>query len=139
MAMRNCRSVVARFLVLVAVQAFSGSELLAKERPWTEVRSPHFRLITNGDAAQARRVLRQFELMRSAFELMFPHFKLDSAAPLLVIAPKDEDTAKNLLPQMWANPGPKLAALYKHGWERQYALVRLDTIESDAAAYHNIY
>src|SRR5438309_2178495 len=123
MAMRNCRSVVVRFLVLVAALAFSGSEVLAKERPWTEIRSPHFRLITNGDTAQARRVLRQFELMRATFELMFPRLKLETAAPLLVIAPKDEDTAKNLLPQMWAHPGPRPAGLYRHGWERQYALV----------------
>lgn len=125
--------------ILVAALAFSGSVLLAKDRTWTEIKSPHFRLITDGDADKAVRVLRQFELMRAAFETMFPHFKLDAPAPLLILAPKDESTTKDLLPQLWAYPGPKPAALYRHGWERQYALVRLDTIESDSTAYHNIY
>lgn len=125
--------------ILIAALVLSGCVLHAKDRSWTEIKSPHFRLITDGDADKAGRVLRQFELMRAAFETMFPHFKLDAPAPLLILAPKDESTTKDLLPQFWAHPGPKPAGLYRHGWERQYALVRLDTIESDSTAYHNIY
>ena len=84
-------------------------------------------------------MLRQFELMRAAFEAVFPRFKLDAPAPLLILAPKDENTTKNLLPQIWQYPGPKPAGLYKHGWEREYAMVRLDTIGSEPATYHVIY
>jgi tetratricopeptide (TPR) repeat protein len=128
-----------RVWALVAVLLFPGSGLLAKNRAWTEIRSPHFRLITNGDTDEARRVLRQFELMRATFENVFPHFKLNAPAPLLILAPKDESTAKDLLPQIWTHPGPKPAGLYQHGWEREYALVRLDAIEHDPNAYHIIY
>jgi len=124
---------------LVAVLLFPGVVLSAKDRPWTEIRSPHFRLMTNGDADEARHVLRQFELMRATFESVFSHFKLDAPAPLLILAPKDESTAKDLLPQMWPHPGPNLGGLYEHAWEREYALVRLDAIESDPNAYHIIY
>jgi len=123
---------------LVAVLLFPAA-LSAKDRPWTEIRSPHFRLITNGDADEGGRVLRQFELMRATFENVFPQFKLEAPAPLLILAPKDESSAKELLPEFWAHPGPRLAGLYRHGWEQEYALVRMDAIESDPETYHTIY
>jgi tetratricopeptide (TPR) repeat protein len=127
------------FWTLVAVVLLPDSVLLAKDQPWTEVRSLHFRLITNGDPDEARHLLRQFELMRATFENAFPHFKLDGSAPLLILAPKDEPTTKNLLPQIWAHPGPKPGGLYRHGWEREYALVRLDAVGSDPETYRTVY
>lgn len=96
-------------------------------------------MITNGDTDEARHVLQHFEFMRDAFQAMFPHFKLDSPAPLLILAPKDESTAKELLPQLWAHPGAKPAGMYIHGWEQEYALVRLDSVEQDPETYHIIY
>lgn len=116
--------------------------LFSEEKPWTEVRSPHFRLITNGSERDGRHLARQFELMRAVFASQFPNFKLDAPAPLLIIAPKDEETAKRLLPQFWAHPGPRIAGLYHHGWEREYALVRLDIVSSDRVdpdTYHVVY
>ena len=77
--------------------------------------------------------------MRSVFEMQFPHFKLESPAPLLVLAPRDESTTKGLLPEMWAYPGPKPGGVYIHGWEREYAVVRLDSIALDPEAYHTVY
>jgi tetratricopeptide (TPR) repeat protein len=127
------------FSVLAAGLLFSCSHLLAKDRPWTEIRSAHFRLITDGNPDETRRVLRQFELMRATFENVFPHFKLDGPAPLLILAAKDESTAKDLLPQIWAHPGPKPGGLYMHGWEQEFALVRLDLMESDPQTYHIAY
>jgi len=118
------------------------SSLLAEDKPWIEVRSPHFRLMTNGSERDGRRVVREFELIRAVFESQFPGFKLDAPAPLLIIAPKDEYTAKQLLPQFWAHPGTKLAGLYHHGWEREYAIVRLDVVASDRIdpdTYHVVY
>jgi tetratricopeptide (TPR) repeat protein len=126
-------------LVLVVALLLPCTALLAKDRPWTEIRSPHFRLITNGETSEGVHALLQFELMRAAFETVFPRFKLEAPAPLLVLALKDETTAKDLLPQMWQHPGPKPGGLYKHGWEREYAMVRLDAINSDPETYHIIY
>jgi len=126
-------------LIFCFWSAFCATGALAKEKPWIEIRSPHFRLITNGDEHDARRVLGQFEVMRTVFDSQFPHLKLDAPAPLLILAPKDESTAKELLPQFWAHSGPKPAGVYHHGWEREYAVVRPDTIDSDPDAYHIIY
>ena len=77
--------------------------------------------------------------MRSAFQSAFPHFKLDSSAPLLILATKDESTTRELLPQMWPHPGPNLGGLYHHGWEQEHALVRLDVVAGDPQTYHSIY
>ena len=119
----------------------SSALLFPEDKPWTEIRSPHFRLMTNGSERDARQVLRGFELMRAVFEGQFPGFKLDAPAPLLIIAPKDEYTAKQLLPQFWTHEGTRVAGLYHHGWEREYALVRLDTLHTtyDPDEYATVY
>lgn len=130
-----------RALVL-ALTVLSCALLLSEDRPWIEVRSPHFRLMTNGSERDGRHMLRQFELIRAVFESQFPGFKLETPAPLLVIAAKDEYTAKELLPQIWAHPGPRIAGLFYHGWEREYAVVRLDQVISDRVdpdTYHVVY
>jgi tetratricopeptide (TPR) repeat protein len=125
-----------------SITLLSCSFLLSEDKPWVEVRSPHFRLMTNGGERDGRHLIRQFELIRAVFESQFPGFKLEAPAPLLIIAPKDEYTAKQLVPQMWAHPGPRIAGLYHHGWEREYAIVRLDQVISDRVdpdTYHVVY
>ena len=88
-----------------------------------------------------RRTARTLALRTDAnvFEDRYPRFRLDAPARLLIIAAKDESTAKQLLPNIWAHPGPKLGGLFQHGWEREYALVRLDTINFDPDTYATIY
>ena len=129
-------------LLLLAVLALACTGL-ADETPWREVRSPHFRVITNGSDSAGRQVAREFERMREVFASQFPTFRLDSPAPLLILAPQDEPTTKKLLPQFWASKLSKPAGLYLHGWERQFAVVRLDAVGSDrvspdryAVVYH---
>jgi tetratricopeptide (TPR) repeat protein len=96
----------------------------ADEKPWIEIRSPHFRVITNGGEGSGRRVARQFELMRAVFATQFPGFKLEGNAPLTIVAPRGRDVATGLrLPEF-------VAGLYQHGWERDYAVVRLDVVSS---------
>jgi len=115
----------------------------AADKPWREVRSPHFRVISNGNEGDARHVAREFEQMRAVFATQFPGFRVDSPAPLLILAPEDEPSTKKLIPAFWLHSGPKPAGVYFHGWEKQYALVRLDAIGSDitnpdtfAVVYH---
>src|SRR6266850_1900314 len=117
--------------VLLATVLLLTTSALSEEKPWREVRSPHFRVITDGSEGAARRVAREFELMRSMFADRFPGFRIDSPAPLLILAPEDESSTKRLVPEFWQHSGPKPAGLYFHGWEKQYALVRLDVINSD--------
>ena len=104
----------------------------AQDKPWLEVRSPHFRVASNGSDHDARHVARAFEQMRAVFASQFPGFALEAPAQFLVLAARDEETMKMLLPQMFkAHVGSQVGGLFEKGWEREYAVVRLDIVTSD--------
>jgi Tfp pilus assembly protein PilF len=126
----KCSSTV--LLVLTAISC------LASEKEWAEVRSPHFRVITDGSERDARRVAREFEQIRFAMGSLYLKLRLDSGAPLLVICPRDEASLKTLAPQFWKGKGFKPAGFFQHGWDKEYAMVRLDEIrpESYEVVYH---
>ena len=98
----------------------------AGEKQWTEVKSPNFRVLTDVGPGSGRRVAREFEQMRAVFETGFPKMRLDTGAPLMIFAVRDESSMKALAPELWKGGGPKPAGFFQHGWERQYAVVRLD-------------
>ncbi|HET7107966.1 MAG TPA: hypothetical protein VFI38_14235 [Candidatus Acidoferrum sp.] len=99
----------------------------AGEKPWIEVKSPHFRVLTDAGAGDGRRVAREFERLRAVFAARFPEFRLESGAPLTIFAARDEETAKALAPVLWKARGAKPAGYFHHSWEKQFALVRMDT------------
>jgi hypothetical protein len=109
----------------------------AEQKPWTEVKSPHFRVITDGGERDARNVAAEFEQMRYVFQTRFPGFRLDSAAPLTIVAARDLETARDLEPQVWKH-NDNLAGEFHHGWEKQFAVVRMDTWGAGAhqVVYH---
>jgi tetratricopeptide (TPR) repeat protein len=116
---------------------------IAAEKPWLEVRSPHFRVITDGHEKSARHVAREFEQMRTLFAQQFSGFRVDPPAPLVILAPEDEASTRKLVPGFWERSGPKPAGEFFHGWEKEFAMVRLDVIGSDrtdpdtfAVVYH---
>jgi tetratricopeptide (TPR) repeat protein len=109
----------------------------AGEKAWIEVRSPHFRVLSDGSDREVRRVAREFEQMRTVFASGFPNLRLDSGAPLLVLAPRDEYSMKALAPQLWKQKGAKPAGYFQHGWEKQFAVVRLDEVAP--GAYQVVY
>src|SRR5437867_10510966 len=117
-----------KLLILGLVSLLCCPVSFCEYKPWLEVRSQHFRVITNGSEGAARRVSREFEQMRAVFANQFPGYLLDSGAPLLILAPVDENTTKQLMPEFWQHSGPKPAGYYHHGWDKQYAMVRLDFV-----------
>jgi len=125
--------------IFLCLLLFDISAVARSEQPWTEVRSPHFRVLTNGDAGDARRVAQGFEQMRYVFVTQFPTFRVDSGAPLTIFAVRDQRTEKLLEPGIWKQKGEvKPDGLFKHRWDKQYALVRLDINEvwAPIVAYH---
>jgi hypothetical protein len=119
------------FLFLCCPLAFG------REIPWIEVRSSHFRVLSDGSARNALRVAREFEQMRTVFARAFPSLRLETGAPLIVLAPRDESSAKRLAPALWRQKGAKPAGYFQHGWEKQYAVVRLDEVAP--GAYEIVY
>jgi len=125
------------FQVLLAL-LFTSIWCSAAEKEWAEVRSQHFRVITDGSEKDARRVAREFEQIRFAMGSVYPKLRLDSGSPLLVLCPRDESSMKVLAPQFWKRKGFKPAGFFQHGWDKEYAVVRLDELrpESYEVVYH---
>jgi tetratricopeptide (TPR) repeat protein len=98
----------------------------AKEKPWLEVRSPHFRVLTDGSESDARQIAAGFEQIRYVFATQFPTFRLESGAPLTVFAVRDRLTSEALLPRTKSVNGQRVAGEYFHDWEKQLVMVRLD-------------
>jgi len=136
---QNMRRMNFRFgLLLLVLSLLSGATVSAHEKPWTEVRSPHFRVLTNAGPTEARDVAHEFEQLRYVFARTFQGARLEAGAPLLVFAVRDEETAKALEPHLWRT-GSNRAGEFHHGWQKQYAIVRLDSWGGDGAkevVYH---
>jgi tetratricopeptide (TPR) repeat protein len=113
--------VVSFLLLAVFARAHAG------DKPWIEVDSPHFRVLSNGRASDARRVAQEFEQLHYVFATQFPDFRLESGAPLVIFAARDEATAKAMEPVVWKSKGVKPAGVFHHGWDKQYVMVRLDS------------
>jgi hypothetical protein len=103
----------------------------ADGKHWVEVRSPHFRVLTDGSAGQASSVAREFEHMRAAFAAQFPGFRLESGAQLTILAPRDERQLKELTPRNWKGATIIPTGYFQHGWDKEYAVVRLDQVGGD--------
>ena len=104
----------------------------AAEKGWVEVRSPHFRVLSDGSEKEARAVARQFEQIRVAFATALPSLHLESPVPLLILALKDEASARRLLPEMWKRKALRPAGFFAAGREKAFAVVRLDVVRSQS-------
>ena len=125
-------ALISALALFVAGSSFNG------DRPLTEVRSPNFRVLTNGSEHDARRLALEFEQMRAVFAVAFPKMRLTTGAPLLIFAVQTENDMKSLAPALWKNhKGPLPAGLFEHGWEKQFAIVRID--QDVPGAYNVVY
>ena len=123
--------------LLLGVIAVAG-HACAGEKPWIEVKSPHFRVLTDSGAGDGHKVAREFARLRAVFAARFPNFRLESGAPLTIFAARAEETAKTLSPALWKMKRAKPAGYFQHSWEKQFALVRMDTwsMGTERVVYH---
>lgn len=105
---------------------------------WIEVRSPHFTVASNAGEKEARRVADQFEQIRALFHAQFASLRVDPAQPVLILAAKNENTMKMLLPEDWEVKGHvHPAGLYQPGEDKHYVLLQLDSGGSNP--FHALY
>jgi cytochrome c-type biogenesis protein CcmH/NrfG len=98
-----------------------------KQENWLEVRSPHFRVITNANEKTGRRIADQFERMQSVFHTLLPKMPSDDAASIIVLAIKDEKDFRALEPQAYLAKGQlKLGGLFLRAPDKNYILMRVD-------------
>jgi tetratricopeptide (TPR) repeat protein len=99
----------------------------AKSETWIEVRSPNFIVLTNANEKQGRRVAFQFETIRALFRELFGVQSSTKDPAVTIIAVKNEDALKLLLPEYWAQKGlARPASYYLPGSHKNYLALRLD-------------
>ena len=114
------------FLLLPALAAALASTR-DKAENWTEVRSPHFTVVTNSSENQGRRIAGQFERMRSVFQVAFPKLQIDPESPIVVLAIKNKEDFWALEPETYLAKGSlKLNGLFLRAFDKNYVLMRLD-------------
>ena len=123
------RSLRFRRSLPLVVSMFAGVILLPGSRgfaqTWREVQSPHFRVVTDGSDKDGRDVAKEFEQMRSVFADRFPKATLETGAPLTIVAVREQGLHA-LAPSLWKDRD-RVAGEFFHGWEKQFAMVRLDS------------
>ena len=113
------------FFVLIAT--LQGAAFAAGAENWIELRSPNFIVVSNANEKQVRRVAYQFEMIRAVFRQFFNIQGSGQDPSVIIIAAKDEDTLKALLPEYWAQKGSAHpAGIYLGGPEKNYVGLRLD-------------
>ncbi|MGE0455597.1 MAG: hypothetical protein AB7O37_14160 [Vicinamibacteria bacterium] len=122
--------------VLAATAVASGA--LAAPPPWTEVKSPHFTVVTNAGEKAGRKVAWQFEQIRGAMATMFPWARVDSSDPFVILAARDEAALRTLGPEYWEGKRFRPVSFSASGRDKQFVALRTD-VREDAELDENPY
>lgn len=126
------------FRLITLALALLLTRTATAEDTWREVRSPHFRVLTNASERDGRTVASEFEQMRYVFVVLFKRENIEAGAPLTVIAARDAATLHDLEPAVWKASDGQVAGLFRRHWEKQFALTRMDSWgdENQVVIYH---
>lgn len=109
--------------------------LSAGEPKWVSLTSPHFTVVTDGGAGQARDVAAQMERLRSALHDIIPGLQ-DPAQPIEILAVKKKEEFVQIVPEGLMGKGKPNYAVYTiPEQERNLFLVRLDTVADEYDPY----
>lgn len=125
---------------LCAALVLSSWALTAAARPWVEVTSPHFTVISDAGDKQAVRAAWQFEQVRAVLQRLWPWANLATGKPVVVFAARDENTLKSLAPKYWETKGGvRPASVFVTGPDRHYVAVRVDLPKPDSVEANPYY
>ncbi len=117
-------------LLLAQLAGLPGARVASaadRSDTWVEVRSPHFTVVSNGGEKLARRVVEHFEEIRAAFQKTLNKIRVDPGQRIIILAAKNENTLKALLPEFWEVKGhTHPAGIFVPGEEKHYVALRLD-------------
>ena len=129
------------FLFAILCLLFPSREIVRAadvNEGWIEVRSPHFTVATNGSEKDGRRIAEQFEQFRAMFHAAFATFRVDTAQPIVILAARNENTMKVMLPDDWEAKGHvHHAGMYVQNEDKDYVLLQLDAQGSNP--FHVVY
>lgn len=120
------------------VLAGAGRAVPAAERPWVEVRSPHFQVLSDAGERAARDTALRFEQIRAAFASLGSSVRLDGGQPLTVIAARDEKSLAQLIPAYFETKGAaRPAGVFVPAGHRLFVVLRED-VDDESEGRHSV-
>ena len=111
------------------LSAFAG------EAQWTEVRSPHFSVITDAGDKRGRQAALRFEQMRTAFGIFLNKSKVNIPIPLQIIAFRNAKEMRQFVP-LWKGKPVELAGLFQGGEDRCFILLDMSVENPWSVVFH---
>jgi TPR repeat protein len=113
----------------------------AAERPWVEVRSPHFQVLTDAGEKSGRDMALRFEQIRAAFSTVGSRLRLDPAQPLTIIAARDENSLEQLLPRYFEDDKRRArpAGVFLPLQHRMFVVLREDLADEDDSGHSVLF
>jgi len=112
-----------RFLWVLLAATMLANPSRAADRPWLEVRTPHFVVVANTGEKTARDVGWQFEQVRHVFESLWPWGRRERGRPFVVIAVRDTSDVKALAPYYWEAGRDGTVGVAVSGPDKDYVLL----------------
>jgi tetratricopeptide (TPR) repeat protein len=136
---RSLTVVVLTFLGFAILLATPLATPLAgtKHETWFEARSPNFIVVCNAGEKQARKTAIRFEQIRAVFRRELLLASRHESPVITIMAVKDEDSVKALLPEYWAKGHAHPAGMFLENMNQYFAVVQLDAPGSNP--YNTIY
>jgi hypothetical protein len=118
-----------RWLLLVAGVG-AATPAPAAERPWIEVRSPGFTVLSDAGDKEAREAAWQFEQVRAALPKVWPWARRDEAREFVVFVARDADALRALAPKWFGRDDDRnVTGVFVSGVEADYVALRSDRVE----------
>lgn len=136
--MRNTYRAIALVSIFLVAWPLSG----AKHETWYEARSPNFIVVSNAGEKQARKTALEFEEIRAVFRQSIPMVGAHPSPVVTILAVKDEDSSRALLPEYWATKGhTHPGGIFYFRMNQYYAAVQLDARGDNPfeLIYHEYY
>jgi tetratricopeptide (TPR) repeat protein len=120
------------FIVSLLLLCLVASGAVAAADTWFEIKSPNFVVWANANDGNTRTLIWQLEQIRSVVKTLWPWAKVDLAKPIVIIAVKNEQSMKELVPWYWLErDGIRPGSVWVSGADQHYLAVRADMRAED--------
>jgi len=125
-----------RFLLLAcALALLTIPTFAASSSPWVEVRSHHFRVITDSGEKSGKEVAQRFEQMRGIFGGMFNKSTLNAPVPLDIVAFRSQDEFMRYVPQ-WKGKPVSLTGFFQGSEDRFFIGIDMSSNDPYGTVFH---
>src|SRR5438270_382041 len=129
------RSAIALLLLVLPCGLLLPRNVLAGEQAWTEVRTPHFVLMTDAGEKKGREVGLRFEQMRSVFGTLLERAKINIPVPTEIIAFRNHAEIEKYATLFHGKP-VEVAGFFQPGQDRNFIAVDLSSEDPYEVVFH---